>query len=465
MQHVESGEWFCELTQGKRVVKPPPHEEASAGAAAAVAAGEADDEVATPAPSSTREETVAPSSGDTYTSVVAAAVATADCFVSSGHGSTRSWELGFRYPNGFFISGAGLDDLAWSRAKQLAASCKELNLPKPPAQPPEVHCAAGELRLQLDRDGSAFDAFPPTAANTEKVWVACGNCLVGCIDEYPERSFLLAMQRHAKVRATVAYTVPTWYGYAGWGVLDYFIEQPGRYTLATATWANRIALEVALQRAAAGALGEGWSPPPAAPGQQRLPLPNAEEKEEGEHDGDGAGEATPQAIDAETRHRLTGLWHDSAVLAYFGDPAAAFRTVDATASRAVAPPTFQQALSVEAVTPSTAGDSSATSASNTSGSSHLRVTFSASGDFATVDDNGSERGGRPLVAFLADADNEGRPLPVEEGSPRVIVDATWEGLCAADVVVTPWAVCVPRPPAGRRHDVRVVIEFPSVSAP
>jgi len=36
--------------------------------------------------------------------------------------------------------------------------------------------------------------------------------------------------------------VPTWFGYAGWGLLDYFVEQPGRYTLCEAFHANQHAL-------------------------------------------------------------------------------------------------------------------------------------------------------------------------------------------------------------------------------
>ena len=34
----------------------------------------------------------------------------------------------------------------------------------------------------------------------------------------------------------------TWFGYGGWGCLDYFVEQPGRYTFAEAFFANHHAL-------------------------------------------------------------------------------------------------------------------------------------------------------------------------------------------------------------------------------
>jgi hypothetical protein len=45
----------------------------------------------------------------------------------------------------------------------------------------------------------------------------------------------------------VCYTVPTWYGYGGWGSLDYFVEQPGRYTFVEAFFANQHALIDRLQ--------------------------------------------------------------------------------------------------------------------------------------------------------------------------------------------------------------------------
>ena len=46
----------------------------------------------------------------------------------------------------------------------------------------------------------------------------------------------------AGVRQMIGYTVPTWSGYAGWGLLDYFLEQPGRFTLCEAFHANGHAL-------------------------------------------------------------------------------------------------------------------------------------------------------------------------------------------------------------------------------
>ena len=52
----------------------------------------------------------------------------------------------------------------------------------------------------------------------------------------------LAWMHSAGVNQMIGYTVPTWFGYGGWGCLDYFVEQPGRYTFAEAFHANHHAL-------------------------------------------------------------------------------------------------------------------------------------------------------------------------------------------------------------------------------
>jgi zinc protease len=62
----------------------------------------------------------------------------------------------------------------------------------------------------------------------------------------------LAYLSTAGVRTMVGYVVPTWFGYAGWGVLDYFLEQPGRFTVSEAWLANHHALIWRLAEAKAG---------------------------------------------------------------------------------------------------------------------------------------------------------------------------------------------------------------------
>lgn len=56
----------------------------------------------------------------------------------------------------------------------------------------------------------------------------------------------------ADAKQMFGYVVPTWYGYAGWGCLDYFLEQPGRYTFSEAFFANQHALVHRLLRVAEG---------------------------------------------------------------------------------------------------------------------------------------------------------------------------------------------------------------------
>lgn len=123
----------------------------------------------------------------------------ADLFVTSGHATERNWQIGFRYENGYFVSKAG----------QLFGK---------------------------DTSGKQF----PIASDNPKVYLPIGNCLMGHIDG-PD-AMALAFMNSAGVRQMAGYTVLTWFGYGGWGCLDYFVEQPGRYTFSEAFFANHQAL-------------------------------------------------------------------------------------------------------------------------------------------------------------------------------------------------------------------------------
>lgn len=122
-----------------------------------------------------------------------------DCLITSGHATEQNWQIGFSYRNGFFLSKDG----------QMYGSDMR------------------QKRFEVKSDNP-------------KVYLAVGNCLMGHIKD--RDSMALAWMNSAGVRQMIGYTVPSWFGYAGWGCLDYFIEQPGRYTLTEAFLANHHAL-------------------------------------------------------------------------------------------------------------------------------------------------------------------------------------------------------------------------------
>jgi hypothetical protein len=123
----------------------------------------------------------------------------ADLVITSGHATQAAWQIGFRYRNGQFRSEAGqmygLD--------------------------------TAQTRIEID-------------SPNPKVYLPIGNCLMGDING--SDAMALAWMNDVGVKQMIGYTVPTWFGYMGWGVLDYFVEQPGRYTLAEAFFANNHAL-------------------------------------------------------------------------------------------------------------------------------------------------------------------------------------------------------------------------------
>lgn len=128
-----------------------------------------------------------------------------DLLVTSGHATERDWQIGYRYRNGQFRSSAGRMD-------------------------------------GVEASGARF----PVVSPNPKVYLAVGNCLMGHIDG-PD-AMALAWMNACGVVQMAGYTQPTWFGYMGWGLLDYFLEQPGRFTAAEAFFANLQALHRELER-------------------------------------------------------------------------------------------------------------------------------------------------------------------------------------------------------------------------
>jgi len=129
----------------------------------------------------------------------------ADMFVTSGHATERDWQIGYSYKNGAFKSQNG-------------------------------------LLYGIDTAGNKFQI----KSTHPRVYLPVGNCLMGHIDN--SNAMALAFLNSASVIQMIGYTVPTWFGFMGWGILDYFVEQPGRFTLSEAFFANQQALIWHLQK-------------------------------------------------------------------------------------------------------------------------------------------------------------------------------------------------------------------------
>ena len=259
----------------------------------------------------------------------------ADLFVTSGHATERDWQIGFRYPNGTFRS------------------------------------KAGKL-FGVDTSGKTI----PIDSPNPKVYMAVGNCLMGHIDGAD--AMALAWMKSAGVAQMVGYTVPTWYGYPGWGMLDYFVEQPGRYTLAEAFMAS--------QHAMIHRLSENF---PDLTRRETRP-----------------GEMPRQGItltDAARQQKLTardgaGLLHDRDVVVFYGDPAWSARM-------AKGPKAWEQTLTVN-------------------GNEYvldIRPQLGAK-SFQPINTNGTQRGGRPMVQFLPGRVGNVKILEGQELRPVVMDD-------------------------------------------
>jgi len=122
-----------------------------------------------------------------------------DCFFTSGHATTRDWQIGYSYRNG------------------------------------QLRCKGGQL-YGLDLKKKRHDLRSPNP----KVYLPVGNCLIGEIPDH--ECMALAWMHTGGVHQMAGYTVLTWFGYGGWGVRDLFCGQGGRFTLAEAFYFNNQAL-------------------------------------------------------------------------------------------------------------------------------------------------------------------------------------------------------------------------------
>jgi len=263
-----------------------------------------------------------------------------DLFITSGHATERDWQIGYRYANGSF------------------------------------RCADGQL-FGLDTRGQRF----PIRSPNPKVYLPVGNCLMGNIDR--RDCMALAWMNSAGVHQMLGYTVPTWYGYLGWGVLDYFVEQPGRYTFTEAFFANHHALMHRLATYFPDVLNE----PSGDTGRPRTRPALSEAAQ-------AAGLTPADAV---------GLVYDRDVVAFYGDPAWQARMAER-------PRAYEQTLTL-------AGDEYTFEIKPNRGADSFRP----------INTNGSQRGGRPFVAFL----------PQRVTDVRIVEGADLDPVVTDDFILVP----------------------------
>lgn len=137
-----------------------------------------------------------------------------DMMVTSGHATESDWNIGYSFKSGQFVPRNGL-----------------------------------LYGLTLD------NRFIPIANNgSPKIYSAAGNCLMGHIDG--DNCMALAWMHSAGIVQMTGYIVPTWFGYAGWGVHKYFFNNPGTMNFSEAFFANQQSLLAKLETEYPDALDE-----------------------------------------------------------------------------------------------------------------------------------------------------------------------------------------------------------------
>ena len=196
LEKFHSGVWFSEFRQGVSFCKR------TSSSSPAPAVDGAPPPVSPPA---VVEEACPPDATHTIASEISSSRVPdsdqgVDMIISSAHATERDWNIGYAFPSGKFLSKGG----------QLYA------------------LSLDSERVDVQRNGRA------------KVLSAAGNCLMGYVSG--KDCMALAWMHSANVVQMVGYLEPTWFGYGGWGVHNYFINNPGSMTFATSFFANQQSL-------------------------------------------------------------------------------------------------------------------------------------------------------------------------------------------------------------------------------
>ena len=279
---------------------------------------------------------------DDTTRALAESLDGAQLFVASGHATQRNWMIGFTYKNGYFVS------------------------------------QDGKL---FGKPSTGEDPFEITASGS-KIYLASGNCLIGDIDG--KDAMALALMHSANVDQMVGYVVPTWFGYMGWGVQDYYIEQPGRFTLAEAFFANNQALLSLLEEAEAAKASEDTQ-------NKEATFPSK----------------LPKGAELSSRY-VEGLEYDRDVVVLYGDPA------------------WRNALAEQE-----SGWAQTLTSEKTDDGRTLWtfVVDPKKGDksFELIDPNGSERGARPFFQFF----------PTRVADPQIVSGAEFNPVVVDNFILVP----------------------------
>lgn len=184
LEKFQTGLWFSESEQGVSYCKFAPESEA----------------VRTKCPDDATEQIIEEISAEKKLSSADYTEHGVDMVISSGHATENNWNIAYCFAGGTFL------------------------------------CEEGQL-YGSTRSGKRIDVCH---SKNPKVLSAAGNCLMGHISH--RSCMALGWMHSASVVQMVGYVEPTWFGYGGWGVHKYFINNPGSMSLAEAFFANQQSL-------------------------------------------------------------------------------------------------------------------------------------------------------------------------------------------------------------------------------
>lgn len=185
-----------------------------------------------------------------------------------------------------------------------------------------IHAAGGQTKsgLWYQSPGSAERRAMWAATNgapelrhttNPKIYLAAGNCLIGDAMG-TSNSLVMDWLSYQGVNQFIGYTVPTWFGKGGWGVLELWQDYGGQYNLAEVFFLNqqRIIHKLATEFPAANTLQLDGKTMDQLCGEDSSPATVA----------NASLTASLNKFDDKQHEILLGYLYDRDVLAFYGDP-------------------------------------------------------------------------------------------------------------------------------------------------
>jgi len=150
-----------------------------------------------------------------------------DLIVASAHARECDWHPAFRWDGGVIKVGEDGKLKAHPPASSSLSSSSPSSSSLSPSSPSSSSLPSNSVKDEDDDRSVVKTLNVPT--QKRRAVLACGNCLTGHVVS-DTNCFATAWPHAGGVTQFFGYSVPTWYGFSGWGTLKYFFHNGCEYS-------------------------------------------------------------------------------------------------------------------------------------------------------------------------------------------------------------------------------------------